>query len=943
MNTWFYSDTQNTYGPITTDQIVAMIHAGQLVAGHFVMAEGAREWQAIGDSPFAAYLPRVETALQMPAHPVRAAAPTAGRPGPKKPGARPAGPPQARFSASRSQPASAAAPRRGKGLKALVIGAVSVLAFVIVWPFFSPKPPPQRSVARRLEGEVLKVIKVTGGEVEPQPMRQPNALWSGDSHLWWHGGAAGYSLDLEITVEREQAGRQRVKAAFTSSSDYGVIEVSLDGKKLKGRIFDLQANEAVISGASDLGLHDLAAGPHVLRIGMLDTSVINVDKRDAYGFGLDYLQLEPSVSTAAPAAAETNIAAKAQPSASYAFGNDHVRMMNTSEERLGRKSNDQSLPRFTWHPRKSGAEWAQYEWETAQAVGECRVFWFDDSSVGGGCALPSFWRLLYREESTGAWVPVGAAMPAATRDGWNSVKFTPVKTTALRLAVQCLDGWSAGICHWQVQAADPASVPDPKKRERPDLFLGDLSPLHVQVGAGPYRTNLYGAYDAREGRGVFQAGKPCPQFLFAHASSRVDFAIPAGYARFTAFAVGPSMQNTGLPVAEADTWKASVLVDGKLLDQSDQLSRYKTCEHAVDIAFPPGSKTLTLITDHLADGRFDHSFWAYPTFLSAESQKRPSAPVSAHAADLPSPSMTPPPGALLTSNLSTAPIQGGGSGAPFGLRFVNQTSGTVKIHWLPGDGKQHSYGDILPGRDHVTNSYDGHVWLITDAGGKPLAKVKGTAASPLIWIDGPARGAAVAGASPAAPVNTPALPARMIEIRPSVEGGDPSEIRFTNKLAEEVRIQWVREDGKLARWRGLARGNSCHQLTYIGHVWLVTTKDGTRLGLAESKAESSTFVIDSQGLHEQEEKLLDDESLALVSMVQFSGTSIGDAVTLLRQRVAEAGLKLQIELDPRIDPKTGSINLDARVGPLEDILEASARQAGLRLDQEDSTYRVIPR
>ncbi|MBK8038455.1 MAG: DUF4339 domain-containing protein [Verrucomicrobiaceae bacterium] len=80
MNTWFYSDTQQTYGPITTEQLIAMIQAGQLVAGHFIMPYGAQEWQALGASPFAGYLP--------PAAPPVAA--PAARPGP--PAQRPAQP-----------------------------------------------------------------------------------------------------------------------------------------------------------------------------------------------------------------------------------------------------------------------------------------------------------------------------------------------------------------------------------------------------------------------------------------------------------------------------------------------------------------------------------------------------------------------------------------------------------------------------------------------------------------------------------------------------------------------------------------------------------------------------------------------------------------------------------------------------------------------------------
>ncbi|MBK8038454.1 MAG: SUMF1/EgtB/PvdO family nonheme iron enzyme [Verrucomicrobiaceae bacterium] len=67
MNTWFYSDTQQTYGPITTEQLIAMIQGGQLVAGHFIMANGAQEWQALGTSPFSGYLPPAAPPVAAPA------------------------------------------------------------------------------------------------------------------------------------------------------------------------------------------------------------------------------------------------------------------------------------------------------------------------------------------------------------------------------------------------------------------------------------------------------------------------------------------------------------------------------------------------------------------------------------------------------------------------------------------------------------------------------------------------------------------------------------------------------------------------------------------------------------------------------------------------------------------------------------------------------------
>ncbi|MBK8038452.1 MAG: NPCBM/NEW2 domain-containing protein [Verrucomicrobiaceae bacterium] len=852
MNSWYYSHSAQTFGPVTKEQLIAMIQAGQLMGEHFIMREGADEWLAVNASPFSGYLPPKAT-MAMPAPFAGASATPQAAPAAQpiaKPAARPAGPPQARPAAPRSNaPAAKMASKGAKTPRALVFGTLGVLVAALGWHFLVPKTNPGRKMTKRLEGEVLKVIKVTGGDVEPQGMKQTNALWSGDAHLFWRGGAAGYSLDLEFKVEEDQGGKQRLKAAFTSSYDYGTIEVSLDGKKLKGSIFDLQANGAVISGARDLGLHDLAAGPHVLRIGILDTSVINMDKRDAYGVGLDYLQLEPPVSDAVPATAGTNIAAKAQPSASFCGGGDHVLNMKTGEERPDRKSEDQSLSRFTWHAHKGSAEWAQYEWESPQAIGECRVFWYADNTVpGGGCALPNFWRLLYREESTDAWVPVDATIPAATRDTWNSVKFTPVKTTALRIAVQCQENFSAGIIHWQALAADPAAVPDAKSREHPDLFLGDLSPLHAQVGYIPFQINTVVEWERRNNNASVMVGRmPCSQFLWAHANSRLDFAIPEGYTRFTAFGVGYSDVRTGELLAHGD-WKHQVLVDGKVMEFSNPLSSYKSHEFPIDITFPAGSKVLTLLTDNLGDGNYDHAHWAYPTFLTASSQKRPATPT------------------------------------------------------------------------------------MTDKWPKLTASAHVSAVAP---------SSSVASSRQTAPQSSP--PARDIELRPSRDGGDPCDIRITNKLSEEVKIQLVGENGKPGYASSLKAGKTISHGTYIGHVRLITEKNGGRLGLVESKADKTTVTIDAQGVHVQEEAPPTRESQQLISMVQLTESSIGDAVALLRQRATEAKLNVQIELAPGVDAKAGSISLDAREGPLEDILGTSAHQAGLRYQQQGSTYTLTPR
>lgn len=194
-----------------------------------------------------------------------------------------------------------------------------------------------------------------------------------------------------------------------------------------------------------------------------------------------------------------------------------------------------------------------------------------------------------------------------------------------------------------------------------------------------------------------------------------------------------------------------------------------------------------------------------------------------------------------------------------------------------------------------------------------------------------------AAPAPAPPV-TP--PAGAIKLRPSREDGEPSSIRFVNKLSEDVRIQLVGSDGRLRRSSNVKAGKTTRERTSIGQVWLITTKSGAQTGLAESLTELSTVTINPSGI---ETKTNQAPHHDLVSMIQFTGANIGDAVRDLRQRASDAGLNVRIELDPRVNPTAGSINLDAHTATLGEIIGMCAYQAGMSTIQDGLIFRIVPR
>jgi hypothetical protein len=82
-------------------------------------------------------------------------------------------------------------------------------------------------------------------------------------------------------------------------------------------------------------------------------------------------------------------------------------------------------------------------------ISAAQVYWFDDTGRGG-VRVPQSWRLLYREGDE--WKPVHASMEyGVARDRFNSVRFAPVTTSALRLELTMQAGVSAGVQKWTVK------------------------------------------------------------------------------------------------------------------------------------------------------------------------------------------------------------------------------------------------------------------------------------------------------------------------------------------------------------------------------------------------------------------------------------------------------------------------------------------------------------
>jgi len=148
----------------------------------------------------------------------------------------------------------------------------------------APVPSLWKDVPGAIEGEGLKIRRVTGGTTEVQFI--PQFGWSGGRQLWWRDGKVGDTLEIEVPVDK--AGRRVLKVQLTKAPDYGIVQLSWDGRKV-GPAIDLYHTGVVTSGEIELGTFALEAGTHVLGVEIVGTNPKAIAR---HMFGLDYLKLE---------------------------------------------------------------------------------------------------------------------------------------------------------------------------------------------------------------------------------------------------------------------------------------------------------------------------------------------------------------------------------------------------------------------------------------------------------------------------------------------------------------------------------------------------------------------------------------------------------------------------------------------------------------------------
>ena len=154
---------------------------------------------------------------------------------------------------------------------------------------YQPVPVDQRHdyyVSPSLSGGGFKVLNEPRGNVQTQGMTQYDDTWKNNDQLWWTGAKPGDKLELMLPVKT--SGNYRVSVVLTKARDYGVVQLSLDGKKA-GQPIDLYNPQVILTDPIDVGTHQLSEGEHTLAVEIIGA---NEKAIQSYMFGLDYVIFE---------------------------------------------------------------------------------------------------------------------------------------------------------------------------------------------------------------------------------------------------------------------------------------------------------------------------------------------------------------------------------------------------------------------------------------------------------------------------------------------------------------------------------------------------------------------------------------------------------------------------------------------------------------------------
>lgn len=115
-----------------------------------------------------------------------------------------------------------------------------------------------------------------------------------------------------------------------------------------------------------------------------------------------------------------------------------------------KNSGDTDKSYFYWWQKEGSEETVDYQFKEPVTLSESSVYWLNMDHYDGNYRVPENWQLLYQDKNK-AWKPVETTDTYGVElDKYNTVKFKPVKTSALRIKAKLQKDNSGGILEWKV-------------------------------------------------------------------------------------------------------------------------------------------------------------------------------------------------------------------------------------------------------------------------------------------------------------------------------------------------------------------------------------------------------------------------------------------------------------------------------------------------------------
>jgi hypothetical protein len=116
-----------------------------------------------------------------------------------------------------------------------------------------------------------------------------------------------------------------------------------------------------------------------------------------------------------------------------------------------KNSGDIDKSYFYWWLRKGSEEWVEYQFKEPVVISESSVYWLNLDHYDGNYRVPERWELMYRDKNRN-WHPVETSdQYSLNTDCYNTVHFSPVFVSVIRIRAKLQKDYSSGILEWKVK------------------------------------------------------------------------------------------------------------------------------------------------------------------------------------------------------------------------------------------------------------------------------------------------------------------------------------------------------------------------------------------------------------------------------------------------------------------------------------------------------------